>query len=458
MPILTSSERANPVNLADKISNQRDITTHPSPGRKTCNGGREYLIGRGVHDALEAVFDLAFAERPESFPVIMPAMFRPRTQIQQLARLALCAVLSGCTAPDFGDSEAGLALEDLSSGLAPSRLAAQVPQPARESISFMTGGEERVADLYRPLQGARAGIVLVPGVAAGGRRDARVVAVANTLARLDFAVLVPDMPGVRRYRMRSSDVREVVDAFAWLASRPALAPPGRIGIAGFSYGAGPVLLAALQPVIREQVKFVLAVGGYYSLENVVAYLTTGYYRVDQSVGTAGPETGRLSPHPYGEAAFVRSNLDFLERSVDRGFFRSYAEHITGNRLDEDEPVPANLAPDAQAFYDLLTNPRPEKVPVLLDRLPPRMRTELEGINPATHDLAQLRADLILLHGRSDNLIPYTESIALAGALPAGQVRLFLIDGLAHVDLRPKAHDVPQLLGAMEALLAERLPP
>ena len=188
-------------------------------------------------------------------------MFRPRTLIQQFARLALCAVLSGCTAPDFGDSEAGLALEDLSSGLAPSRLAAQVPQPARESISFMTGGEEREADLYRPLQGARSGIVLVPGVAAGGRRDARVVAVANTLARLGFAVLVPDMPGVRRYRMRSSDVREVVDAFAWLASRPGLAPPGRIGIAGFSYGVGPVLLAALQPVIREQVKLVLAVGG-----------------------------------------------------------------------------------------------------------------------------------------------------------------------------------------------------
>jgi pimeloyl-ACP methyl ester carboxylesterase len=147
----------------------------------------------------------------------------------------------------------------------------------------------------------------------------------------------------------------------------------------------------------------------------------------------------------------------LERSVDRGFFRDYAEYISGKGIDEDEPVPASLSPDAQAFYDLLTNHRPAQVPILLDRLPLRMRSELEGINPAAHDLSRLRADVILLHGRGDNLIPYTESIALAAALPEGQVQLFLIDGLAHVDFRPKAHDVPQLLGAMEALLAKRMP-
>ena len=377
--------------------------------------------------------------------------------ISMLARLALCIALSGCTTPDFGDSEAGLALEDLASGLATSRLAVQTPRPTRETISFMTGGEAHAADLYQSPQGARAGIVLVPGVAARGRRDTRVVAIANTLARLDFTVLVPDMPGVRRYRMRTSDVREVADTFEWLASRPALAPPGHIGIAGFSYGVGPVLLAALQPDIRERVRFVLAVGGYYSLKNVVTYLTTGYYRVDQPAGTAASATNHLSPHPYSEAAFIRSNLELLERPVDRGFFRDYASHITGNRMDEDEPVPAYLAPDAQAFYNLLSNHRPAQVPALLDKLSPRMRTELEGINPAAHELSRLRADVILLHGRGDKLIPFTESIALAGALPASQVQLFLIDGLAHVNFRPKAHDVPQLLGAMEALLAERMP-
>lgn len=381
----------------------------------------------------------------------------PRTSITLLAWLILCAGLSCCTSPDFGDSEAGLALEDLSSGLATGRLAVRTPTPSRESVHFMSGGEEYAADLYRPPQEARAGIVLVPGVAPRGRRDARVVAMANTLARLDFAVLVPDMPGARRYRMRAGDVREVADSFAWLACRPLLAPPGHTGIAGFSYGVGPALLAALQPDIRARVSFVLAVGGYYSLEQVVTYLTTGYYRVVSPAGTASATAGRRTPHPYAKAAFIRSNLDLLERPVDRGFFQRYAEYIAGNRGDAEEPLPPRLAPDAQAFYDLLTNHLPARVPGLLARLAPRMRAELEGINPASHDLTRLRAKVILLHGRSDNLIPYTESIALAGALSASQVQLFLIDGLAHVDLRPQAQDIPQLLGAMEALLAVRVP-
>lgn len=389
-----------------------------------------------------------------SNPGIVMGMLRPQFQIYLLL---ICPLLTACGNPDFGDSEGGMALEDLASGLATSRLAAMTPHPSRESVKFMTGDEVRAADLYRSSGKARAGIVLVPGVVARGRRDVRVVSVANTLARLGFTVLVPDMPGVRNYRMRSSDVREVADSLVWLASQPELAPPGHVGIAGFSYGAGPVLLAALQPDSRDQAAFVLAVGGYYSLENVVTFITSGYYRVDQSARPAIAETGRLTPHPYSVASFIRSNLGLLKRPVDRGFFQAYATYLLENPVDQAEPVPGYLAPDAQAFYELLTNHSPAQVPVLLERLSPRMRAELKGINPAAHDFSGLRADVILLHGRGDNLIPYTESVALAEALPADRVQLFLIDGLAHVDFRPQAQDIPQLLDAMAALLAQRAP-
>ena len=36
-----------------------------------------------------------------------------------------------------------------------------------------------------------------------------------------------------------------------------------------------------------------------------------------------------------------------------------------------------------------------------------------ALNPAAQDLSGLKAHLMLLHGRSDNVIPYTESLALA---------------------------------------------
>jgi pimeloyl-ACP methyl ester carboxylesterase len=369
--------------------------------------------------------------------------------------LLLYLLLQGCT-PHLGDSEAALALEDLAAGAIPSRLATQTPEPVRETVSYLTSLGERQADLYQSPEGNLAGIVLVPGAAARGRHDPRVVSVARTLARLRFAVLVPDMPGVRQYRVRATDVLEVAEAFAWLLARPGLAPQGRVGMAGFSYGAGPVLIAAMQPGISAQVRFVMSVGGYYDLHNVITYFTTGYADTGAALAVEGAhQAGLRQPHPYSESVFIRSNLDLLERSVDRGFLRSYADYLVDSGADMDEPIPGTLAPDARAFYQLLINHDPAAVPRLIDRLPERIRHLIESINPAAHDLSQLQARLILLHGRSDNLIPYTESVALSQALPAGQAQLFLIDGLAHVDLRPKAHDIPQLIAAMETLLAER---
>jgi pimeloyl-ACP methyl ester carboxylesterase len=364
-------------------------------------------------------------------------------------------LLQGCT-PRLGDSEAALALEDLASGALPSRLSMQTPAPQRETFRYPTSHGERTADLYRSPDGSLAGIVLVPGAAAHGFRDSRVVAVARTLARLRFAVLVPDMPGVRRYRVRETDAHEVAEAFDWLLTRPGLVPEGRAGIAGFSYGVGPVLIAAMQPGIYERVRFVMSVGGYFNLHNVIAYFTTGY--ADTAAARAIDETrtgGLRPPHPYSQAVFIRSNLDLLERPVDRGFMSSYANYLVDISAEAEEPAPGTLAPDARAFYRLLTNHDPSAVPHLIEDLSGNVRRLIEGLNPAAHDLSRLRARLILLHGRSDNLIPYTESVALAQALPEGQARLFLIDGLAHVDLKPEAHDVPQLIAAMQALLAER---
>jgi len=104
---------------------------------------------------------------------------------------------------------------------------------------------------------------------------------------------------------------------------------------------------------------------------------------------------------------------------------------------------------------LITNEDPNRVPELIQQLPASILTELEGLNPASRDLTTLRAEVILVHGRSDTMIPYSESLALTQALPPEQVRLFVIDGLVHVDVRIKRQDIPRLLGAMEALLAQR---
>jgi fermentation-respiration switch protein FrsA (DUF1100 family) len=362
----------------------------------------------------------------------------------------LAMILVTACAPPLGDSEADLALEDIAAGHAPSRLKEQTPAPVRRSVRYQAEGRHYQGDLYLSPESPRAGIVLVPGVVRAGKDDPRLAALAQTLARLRFAVLVPDLVGLRHLKVRRSDVREVADAFAYLLSRPQLAPGGRAGIAGFSYGAGPVVLAGLEPDIREQLRFILALGGYYDLKSIVSYFTTGYYR-DETTG----RWRYLKPRPYAAWVFGLSNADLLVRPRDRRQLRNYlSERLETDNTDEPLPL-VGLAPDARALQDLLINNDPERVPGLIGRLSPSMRAELEGVNPAGHDLSGLKAQVILLHGRGDNIIPYTESVALAGALPSSQVELFLIDGFAHVDVQLRRKDIPQLVAVMQRLLDQR---
>ena len=62
-----------------------------------------------------------------------------------------------------------------------------------------------------------------------------------------------------------------------------------------------------------------------------------------------------------------------------------------------------------------------------------MRREIDGLNLALYDLSKLRGHLILVHGRSDPLVPYSESQALAAAASNARVSLFLVDDIGHVE-------------------------
>jgi acetyl esterase/lipase len=242
-------------------------------------------------------------------------------------------------------------------------------------------------------------------VVAKGKDDPRLVALAQTLARLRFAVFVPDLKGLRQLRVRASDVREVADGFRYLVSRTDLVSPGRVGIAGFSYGAAPVVLAALETDIRDQVTFIVTLGGFHDAQSITTYFTTGYYR-DETTG----EWRHLEQSLYGVLVFAQSYVGLATRAEDRERLTRYIDELAAERGIATMKMLPGLAPDAQALQALLINRDPERVPALIAQLSPRMRREMDGLNPAARDLRQLEAKMILIHGRGDNIIPYTESV------------------------------------------------
>lgn len=365
------------------------------------------------------------------------------------ALLVTLMMLAGCD--PLPDDEAAWVLEDMGAGVGPSSLKEHTPDPARLPIDYQVQGRSHQGDLYRPGESPLAGIVLVPGVAVRGKDDPRLVAFATTLARARFLVLVPDIPNLRALRARAEDAQGVADAFAHLLSRSEFPTRGRAGIGAFSYAVGPAVLAALDPGIRERVDFVLGVGGYYDINQVVTFFTTGYFQKEG-------QWHYLEPNRYGKWMFVFGNAEHLTDPVDQTAFRRIAERKLENPRAGIDDLTGHLTPEGESLLDLLENRDPVRGPALLARLSSRIRAELDALNLATKDLSVLEARLILLHGTDDRIIPYTESQALAAAMPPGRSELFLIDGLAHVNTQPFGLDRHAMWRAIGALLAQRKNP
>lgn len=319
-------------------------------------------------------------------------------------------------------------LHDIAAGPGPSTLKEATPAPARVAMTYQVGGRAYGGDLYRPGEAAKARLVLVPGAAEAGKDDPRLVAFAETFARARFTVLVPDIENLRELKVAPSDVRAIADALRHLSSLDN-GPPAPLGLAAISYAAGPAILAALEPDVREDLGFILAIGGYHDIEAVVTFFTTGSFREEP-----GQAWQRREPNAYGRWVFVRANAPRIADARDRVLLASMAERKLRDLAAPVDDLAAKLGPEGGSVHALLRNRDPEAVAGLIASLPPAIRNDMAALDLARHDLTPLRANVILIHGRDDAIIPYTESAALAAALPPERVMLYLVDNLAHVDL------------------------
>jgi dienelactone hydrolase len=260
-----------------------------------------------------------------------------------------------------------------------------------------SAGAHRVpVDLYTSAGLRRApGLILVHGLAPEGKDDARLREAAALLARSGFAVAVPTMKGLTALRLRPEDSDTVS------ASVNALHSAGyrRVAVLGISLGAGPALLAALDPPVASQLSAVLALGGYASAVELLRYTLTGAYAFGEVAGRA---TGVLEP---AIAQFARANPELLDAA--------------GRRL--------------------LDNRDPAAVDERIRALPRSTRDLLDALSPGPR-IGNLRAPLFLIHGRQDPAVPFTESLRLdAAARAAGRpVRTAIVGAVGHVEADVRA--------------------
>lgn len=308
-----------------------------------------------------------------------------------------------------------------------------------DSVQIPTRHASLAARVFASDGAARGAVLLVPGVHAGGIEEPRLVGFAEDLAARGFIVVTAELPDLKQYLITPRSTDMIEDAARWLSEQRNLAPDGRVGLIGISFGGGLSIVAAGRPSIRDRVAFVLSFGGHGDLPRTLRYLCTGVLA----------DGGAHPPHDYGVVIILLGVADRMVPADQvtrlRDGIRTFLE---ASHVDMVDKARARTIFDrAQAMAAAMPEPSRSLMTAVNDRdvagLGPRLLPHVEalGADPTLSpvDAPAPLAPVFLLHGADDNVIPALESTRLADHLrPHTAVRVLLTPLITHAEVNRPA--------------------
>jgi dienelactone hydrolase len=280
--------------------------------------------------------------------------------------------------------------------------------------------------IYVPPGGYERVVLVIHGVHRGGYDEPRLVYFSKRLVEAGFAVVTPELADLKRYEITPRTVDDIEELAGWTAALPlnkGSRRDGRIGLVGISFGGGLSISAAGRLHGRDGPAFVFAFGGHGDLKRTMGFLSKG----EPKPG------GRRAPHPYGQAVEVRMFAEQLVPAADvaglRGALLAYLE----DRRDDAKRIAAGLGPEAQKLVRLGLEGKAEELGPILAPLVERLDPD-PSLSPERQPAPE--CPVFLLHGADDNVIPASETTALATNLEGrAEVHALVTDLIQHVELK-----------------------
>jgi len=120
--------------------------------------------------------------------------------------------------------------------------------------------------------------VAVHGVTTNGGQDPRLIHFARTLAHFGTACVVPTLRGLASCRWETSDL----DELAYLVALAADMIRQPVGLIGFSFGGSYALIAAGRLEVSKHIPWVITLGAYHDLSDVLNGYALNLKREPQS--------------------------------------------------------------------------------------------------------------------------------------------------------------------------------
>lgn len=306
-------------------------------------------------------------------------------------------------------------------------LSGSEPAEVRETV-VDDGRESLPATVVEPRKAPVSGSwIALHGVTRPGRRHPQLLRFARAFASGGVRVLLPEIREWTELRLAPERTVPVVRACVDHLDRAGSVtrPPGLVG---FSFGAPQAVRAAADPTLRDRLGGVVGFGAYCDVERTFRFQLTGRHEW----------RGRkehLEPDPYGRWIIAANYLARTSGHEDAGdvadALRRLAAEAGDRRVPAADPVlrplrgelRAGLPGERRPLFDLFApaageRPDPEAAGELASRV---ARAALRA-SPALEvrdRLSDVGCPVELIHGRSDRLIPYTETLRLREAFPDG---------------------------------------
>lgn len=344
----------------------------------------------------------------------------------------------------------------------------QPDDAVEDELTLDRDGVAVPATLVRPRDRSRdlPAWVVMHGITRPGRAHGQLIRFTRALAHAGIATVVPEVP-----EWRELDLTPGLTAPSIAAAIRGLRETGAVrdapvGVVGFSFGAPHAIAASADPRLEGEIAAACGFGGYCSLARTFHFMMTGLHDVDGRVD-------RLRPDPYGRWIAAANYLTLVpgHESADdvADALRTLAKHAgdvgTASWDPRYDPVisrlRARIDPARHSLFDLFA---PRSGAVVPTAAAAEMGAMLEAaargadplLDPAPR-LGKVRVPVHLLHGRKDHLIPFSESVRMAQALPATDARLTVTRLFGHsaqdrLPILSGLVEVPRFARALGAVL------
>ncbi|MBX3231236.1 MAG: alpha/beta hydrolase [Labilithrix sp.] len=323
------------------------------------------------------------------------------------------------------------------------------PAVTDERTTFDRDGDRIDARLYRPAGVTNPpGVVLVHGVNHFGIDDVRLERFARAVASAGVLVMTPAVSELSDYHVAPRSIDTVGAAVMDLQQRVG-GPGAEVGLMGMSFGGGISLLAAADERFSHRVSFVVAVGAHDDLGRVSRFFVT------DEITKPNGEQSKLEAHGYGMMILVYTHVEDFFPADDVAAAREALRLWIWEKRDDARKTAEALSPASKDKFERLVGDGAEVLRPEMLALIDRHGADMAAVSPHGR-LGSIRANVYLLHGEGDTVIPASETAWLAEDVPPARLKSSLITpALEHVDLKnPSAADQWALVHFMGQVIAE----